>query len=227
MIITAASRGIGAGCAKALARKGYRLVLMARSPEVLSLADELEGTAVQGSVSNADDLKKVVDTALRAFGRVDAVVNNTGHAAKGPLLDLTDQEWFDGFELLYLNVVRMTRIVTPLMLQQGCGAFVNISSFAAREPAAEFPVSAPIRRALSAYCKIYSELHAEKNIRMNNILPGWIDSDGSGKISEDIPMRRFGLPEEIGKVAAFLVSKEAAYLTGQDIAVDGGLLSSI
>ena len=93
------------------------------------MADELGGVAVLGSVTENNDLKKLVEVALDKYGRIDAVVNNTGHPAKGPLLDISDEAWHKGLDLLLLNVIRMARLVTPIMQQQGGGAIVNISTF--------------------------------------------------------------------------------------------------
>src|SRR5215471_12964475 len=130
-IVTAASRGMGAACAGELARRGYALALMARTEEILSIGKELRAFAIQGSVEKEADLQRLVQSTLSHYGRIDAVVNNTGHVAKGDLLEITDEQWTNGLDLLLLNVVRMARLITPLMLKQGRGVFINISSFAA------------------------------------------------------------------------------------------------
>jgi NAD(P)-dependent dehydrogenase (short-subunit alcohol dehydrogenase family) len=227
-IITAASRGMGAACAKELASRGYTVVLMARSDDVLKLAEELNGVGFKGSVIRENDLKSLVKIALDRFDRIDAVVNNTGHPAKGAILEISDQDWHDGLDLLLLNVVRMARLVTPVMERQKGGALVNISTFAAVEPAARFPVSATLRSALASFAKLFSDRYAASNIRMNNILPGFIDSYAvDDQIKGSIPMQRPGKVSEIAKTAAFLLSPEADYITGQNIRVDGGLTRSI
>jgi NAD(P)-dependent dehydrogenase (short-subunit alcohol dehydrogenase family) len=223
-MITAASRGIGAACARTLAARGYRVALLARSEDVHSLATELSGIAVQGSVASEADLRHLVETALAQFGSIDAVVNNTGHVAKGDLLDLSDQDWHDGVDLLLLNVVRMARLVTPVMLNRG-GAIVNISSFAARQPGLRFPISATLRAALGNFVKLYSERYAANQIRMNNVLPGWIDSHAVDEESrQSIPAGRAGTPEEVAAAVAFLVSDDARYIAGESLLVDGGLV---
>lgn len=227
-IITAASQGIGAGCARELADQGYRVVLMSRSEVIKAFAQDLGGIGLTGSVTEEKDLRALVDTTLRAYGRIDAVVNNTGHPPKGRLLELTDADWHAGLDMLVLNVIRMARLVTPVLLHQGGGAIVNISTFAAFEPTAKFPVSASLRAALAGFTKLYADQYASQNIRMNNLLPSYIENhllDEETRIA--IPMRRSGMVSEVAKTVAFLLSPAAGYITGQNIRIDGGLTRSL
>ena len=227
-IITAASKGMGAGCARALANVGYKVVLLARSESVLTLADELGGVALQGDITDPDVLKQLVDLAVSTYGRVDAVVNNTGHPPKGDLLEIPDEDWHMAMDLILLSVVRLSRLVVPMMQAQGGGALVNITAFGAVEPKLGFPVSSAIRSALSAFTKLFADRYAAENIRMNSILPGFIETwDVDNATREQIPMNRAGTVEEIGKTAVFLLSDDAGYITGQNIIVDGGLTRSI
>ncbi len=227
-VITGGGRGMGEACARALAARGYALVLMSPGGSAEALADALGGVAVNGSVTEAGDLARLADAAMAAHGRIDAVVNNSGFAPKGPLLDIPDADWVAGMDMVLLNVIRMARLVTPIMQAQGGGSFVNITTYAAVEPSPAYPVSATFRAAVSAYAKLYADAHASDGIRMNNILPGFIDTHGSDEaVARTIPAGRFGLPEEIGETAAFLLSDAAGYITGQNIRVDGGLTRSL
>ncbi len=228
VIVTAASRGIGAACARELAGRGYAVAAMARSAEIHTLAGELGGLGYVGSVDQQGDLAGVVQQTLDAYGRIDAVVNNTGHPGTGELLTLSDAEWHGALDLLVLNVVRMARLVTPVMERQGGGAMVNISSFGAVEPGAAYPLSSALRAALSAVTKLYADRYARANVRMNNVLPGFVDSHAATQQTlETIPMGRQATVTEVAKTVAFLLSEDANYITGQNVRVDGGLTRSL
>jgi NAD(P)-dependent dehydrogenase (short-subunit alcohol dehydrogenase family) len=223
-IVTAAGGGIGAAVARELAAGGYRLALLSRSAAVEQLAQELGGIAVRGSVTEAADLERLVTVCRERHGRIDAVVNHTGHPPRGPLLEIPDRDWHAGLDMLVLNVVRICRLVTPLMVAQGGGAIVNISTFATFEPEPAYPVSASLRAALAGFTKLYADQHAAAGIRMNNVLPGFIDSlPHSEDNRRRVPAQRIGTVQEMAKTIAFLLSDGAAYITGQNLRVDGGL----
>lgn len=227
-IVTAAGKGIGAAIAKALIESGYQVSLMSNSGGAVALAEELGGIGMTGSVTELDDLKKLVDATMEKYGRIDAVVNNTGHPPKGDILAISDDDWHLGLELLILHVARMARLVTPIFEQQGGGAIVNISTFSAFEPDPAFPVSSSLRAGLAGYTKLYADRYAEAGIRMNNVLPGFMDNyPESAEIVEKIPMKRYAKVEEVAKTVRFLLSEEAGYITGQNIHVDGGITRSI
>ena len=218
---------MGAACARTLSKENYKLVLMSRTENVLELASDLNAVGMVGDVINQNDLSKVVDLALDSYGQIDAIVNNTGHPPKGDLLKITDSEWKEAFDLLLLNVVRISRLVVPIMKKNG-GTIVNISSYSAKDPNLSFPTSSTIRAGLSAFVKLFADQYAKDGIRMNNILPGFIDSfDVSDEIRSTIPSKREGKVDEIANTVVFLLSNKSSYITGQNIRVDGGLGRSI
>jgi NAD(P)-dependent dehydrogenase (short-subunit alcohol dehydrogenase family) len=227
-IITAAGKGIGAAIARELAADGYQVALLSNTGGAKNLAEELGGLGYTGSVTEAKDLSKMVDKTMEHYSRIDAVVNNTGHPPKGELLEIPDVDWQTGLDMLLLNVVRMARLVTPIMENQNGGAFVNISTFSAFEPELDFPVSSSLRAALGSFTKLFADRYASSGIRMNNILPGYVDSYPMNEETlAEIPAGRYGKVEEIAKTARFLLSPEAGYITGQNIRVDGGLTHSV
>ncbi len=227
-IVTAAGRGMGAAIAHELAGAGYRLALLSNSGGAEAVAKVLDGISHTGSVTEVKDLERLVEKTLGSYGRIDAVVSNTGHPPKGPLLEISDADWHLGLDITLLNVVRMARLVTPIMLEQGGGAFVNISTFAAFEPSLDFPVSSSLRAALGSFSKLYADQYAPHGIRMNNVLPGYIDSYPESEANlRQIPAGRYGTVGEIAGTVRFLLSDEAGYITGQNIRVDGGITRAV
>jgi NAD(P)-dependent dehydrogenase (short-subunit alcohol dehydrogenase family) len=227
-IVTASGSGMGAACARELAQRGYAVALMSTSGKAEALAKELGGLGLTGSVTEESDLKALVGGTLERYGRVDGVINSTGHPASGEVLELTDGQWHEALDLVVLNVVRIARLVTPAMLRQGGGAIVNVSTFSAFEPSPTFPLSSSLRAALAGFTKLYADRYAADGVRMNNVLPGYIESfEIDEETRESIPMRRRGTLEEIAKAVAFLVSSDSSYMTGQNLRVDGGLTRSV
>jgi len=227
-LVTGAGKGMGAGCARELAARGWQVALLSPSGGAEKLAKELGGVGVTGSVVETADLQRLADAALGKWGRIDGVVISTGHPPKGDLLALDDDAWKTGLDLVILDVVRLARIVTPVMEKQGGGAFVNISTFAAFEPDLLFPISCAMRAGLGAFAKLYADRYAKAGIRMNNLLPGFIDSlPVKDAILPRIPMGRYGKVAELAKTAAVLLSDDAGYLTGQNIRVDGGVTRGV
>jgi len=197
-LITAGGSGMGAAAARRLADDGFRVAILSSSGKGEALATELGGVGVTGSNRSNDDLARLVDLAMTTWGRIDVLVNSAGHGPRAPVLELSDDDWHRGMEVYFLNVVRPTRLVTPIMLAQGGGAIINISTFAAFEPDPVFPTSGVFRAGLAAFTKLYADKYAARNIRMNNVLPGFIDSlPEKEEFRARIPMGRYGRTAEI------------------------------
>ncbi|MBX5165926.1 MULTISPECIES: SDR family oxidoreductase [unclassified Rhizobium] len=227
-LITAGGSGMGAAAARKLAADGYRIAVLSSSGKGEALARELGGVGVTGSNLVNDDVKRLVDLAMEKWGRIDALVNSAGHGPRAPILEITDEDWHKGMEVYFLSAVRPIRLVTPIMEAQGGGAIVNISTAWAFEPSPMFPTSAFARAGLASFTKIFADTYASKTIRMNNVLPGWIDSlPATDERRDSVPMGRYGTAEEIAATVAFLLSEGAGYITGQNIRVDGGITRSV
>ena len=227
-IITAGGSGMGAGAARRLAADGFRVAILSSSGKGEQLAEELGGIGVTGSNQSNDDLRRLVDAAVDRWGRIDALVNSAGHGPRAPVLELTDEQWHTGMDTYFMNAVRPTRLVTPIMQAQKSGAIVNISTFAAFEPDPVFPTSGVFRAGLAAFTKLFADKYAPDNIRMNNVLPGFIDSLPENEaFKHRIPMGRYGTVDEVSELISLLASDKAAYITGQNIRIDGGITRSV
>ena len=227
-LITAGGSGMGADAARRLAAENHDIAILSSSGKGEALASELGGIGLTGSNREMADVQRIIDMAMERWGRIDVVVNSAGHGPKGPVLEISDEDWHTGMEVYLLNVIRPARILAPLMAAQGGGTIINISTFAAFEPDPLFPTSGVFRAALASFTKLFADKYAADNIRMNNILPGFIDSLPE---TEDrrarIPMGRYGKAVEVSSLIAYLASDEAAYITGQNIRIDGALTRSV
>jgi NAD(P)-dependent dehydrogenase (short-subunit alcohol dehydrogenase family) len=227
-VVTAGGSGMGAAVARRLAAEGFHVGVLSSSGKGEALAEQLGGVGVTGSNQSTDDLARLVDRVLARWGRVDVLVNSAGHGPRGPILEISDEDWHRGMDTYLMNVIRPTRLVTPHMQRQKGGAIINISTAWAFEPSAMFPTSAVFRAGLASFTKVFADTYAADNLRMNNVLPGWIDSlPATEARRESVPMRRYGTSEEIAATVAFLASDGAAYITGQNLRVDGGLTRSV
>jgi len=199
-IVAAGGSGMGAAAAAELARGGFKVAILSSSGKGEALAGQLGGLGVTGSNQSNEDLKRLVDETVREWGRVDVLVNSAGHGPRAPILDLRQQ----------------------------AGVIINISTFAAFEPDPAFPTSSVFRAGLASFAKIYADNYAAYNIRMNNLLPGFIDSfPEKAELRQRIPLKRYGKVEEIAATIAFLASDAAAYISGQNIRIDGGITRSV
>ena len=227
-LIIGGGSGIGADSAKKLASTGYEVAVMSSSGKGEALGKELGGLGFTGSNLIPDDLSAFVDAAKERFGRIDGVVNCAGHGPKGDIDEISDEDWHLGMDVYLLNVIRATRLVLPVMQAQRSGSIVNISTFAVFEPDPDFPTSAVFRAGLAGYTKLFSTKHAAEGIRMNNVLPGFIDSlPEKPERTARIPAGRYAKVRELSEVISFLISDASSYITGQNLRVDGGLTASV
>ncbi len=224
----ASGSGMGADAAKHLHSKGYKIAIMSSSGKGENLAKDLGVLGFTGSNLLSEDIKNFINKVNNEYGKVDILVNSAGHGPKGSILEISDDEWIKGMEVYFLNVVRAARIITPIMQKENNGSIINISTFAIFEPDSNFPTSGVFRSGLAAFTKIYSDKYAKNNIRMNNILPGFIDSlPAKEEFLKRIPLQRYGKVSEISAVVEMLASEGGAYITGQNIRVDGGITRSV
>lgn len=227
-VIIAGGSGMGAGAATRLAADGYKVAILSSSGKGEALAKELGGVGITGSNQSNEDIAKLMDMAVDKWGRIDVLVNSAGHGPRAPVLEITDEDWHTGMDVYFLNVVRPTRLVAPIMIKQRSGSIINISTFAAFEPDPVFPTSGVFRAGLAAYTKLFADKYAADNVRINNVLPGFIDSlPEKEEFLTRVPMKRYGKTEEISATIGFLASEGAGYITGQNIRVDGGVTRSV
>lgn len=227
-VITAGGSGMGAAAARKLAEDGYKVAILSSSGKGEALAQELGGVGVTGSNLVAVDMQRLVDLTMQKWGRIDALVNSAGHGPRAAILEISDEDWHRGMEVYFLSAVRAIRLVAPIMVAQGGGAIVNISTAWVTQPSAMFPTSAAFRASLATFTKIFADDYAPKGVRINNVLPGWTDSlPATDERRDSVPMGRYGTAEEIAATIAFLLSEGAGYITGQNIRVDGGLIRSV
>ena len=228
-VITAGGSGMGAAAARRLAADGFAVGILSSSGKGEALAAELGGIGVTGSNQNAEDVQRLIDAVMAKFGRIDVLVNSAGHGPRSALLDITDEGWHQGFEIYFLSAVRPIRAVTPIFEAQGTGgSIINITTFATFEPDPAFPTSGVARAGLAAFTKLYADKYAAQGIRINNLLPGFINSlPEKEEFRARIPMGRYGKVEEIAGTVSFLASDAAGYITGQNLRVDGGITRSV
>lgn len=227
-LIVGGGSGIGADAARIMSERNYDVGVMSSSGKGEALGNALGGLGYTGSNLVTDDLSGFVNAAMDRFGRIDAVINCAGHGPKGDIDEISDEDWHLGMDYYLMNVIRMTRLVTPIMQKQKSGSIVNVSTFAVFEPDPDFPTSAVFRASLAGFTKLYSSKHAASGIRMNNVLPGFIDSlpEKPDRVAR-IPAGRYAKVAELSETIHFLASDASSYITGQNLRVDGGLTASV
>ena len=223
-VIVGGGKGMGAAVAREMNKRHYRLALMSPSENCEKLANELNGIAVRGKAENAADTQALFDATMEKYGRIDSLLIHVGGPPKGDLLDISDEDWIKANEMVLLPVIRMSKFVTPIMKDQGGGSIVNITTFSAFEPSLTFPTSSVYRVGVSSFTKLYSDRYGSSNIRMNCLLPGFTDSlDLPQKFADMSTFKRLASAEEQARAAAFLLSDDSTYITGQSIRSDGGV----
>jgi 3-oxoacyl-[acyl-carrier protein] reductase len=247
-LVAAASHGLGKASAFALAQEGAHLVICSRNEEsVQQTANEIRAKtgatvlSVVADVSRKEDIERLVQTAIKRFGTVHVLVNNAGGPPTGHVLSIPEEEWEKGIQLTLMSVIRLVREVLPFMEKQHWGRIVSIVSIVAKQPINELLISATLRPGILGLSKVLSNQYAKDNITVNTICPGLILTKRQEELSvsraadkkmtleeyladsaKAIPAGRFGSPEEIGNVVAFLASEQASYINGVNLLVDGG-----
>lgn len=247
-LVSAASSGLGRASAAALAREGARVAILSRrETELQTVAQEIGAAlAVRCDLSQAADIESAIQRVQSELGPVDILVNNCGGPPGGSFTSITESQWMESFEQVFLSTLRMTRAVLPGMRERKWGRVINIVSTSVEQPIPGLILSNAYRPAIAGWAKTLAAEVANDGVLVNCVSPGRIRtnrtatmdraaSEQTGKTiaqieaerSATVPMHRYGTPEEFGAVVAFLASERASYLTGSVIRVDGGLVSSI
>ncbi len=223
-LIVGGGSGMGAAVAREMSKRDYKLALMSPSENCEKLALELDAVACRGRAENERDTQAVFDLAMDTYGRIDSALIHVGGPPKGDLLSISEEDWDKAHEMVLKPVIRMAKLITPVMQKQGGGSIVNITTFSAFEPSLTFPTSSVYRVGVSSFAKLYSDRYGADNIRMNCLLPGFTDSlDLPQKFAEMSTLGRLARAEEQAKAAAFLLSDDSSYITGQSLRCDGGV----
>lgn len=254
VIVTAASKGLGKAVATEFAREGAHVLISSRNEEALKqtaeeIKEETDNSNVDFAVcdmKNSSDIKQLVNKAVETCGTVDVLINNAGGPPAGKFLDMDDADWYHAFELNLLSFIRTTREVIPYMKEQSRGYIVNLASSSIKQTLDNLVLSNTMRPGVVGLAKSLSQELSADNILINTVGPGTIETDRITELNktkadqqdlsveeikkaaeEEIPMKRYGKPQEFAKVIVFLASGANTYITGQSLVVDGGLVKAL
>jgi 3-oxoacyl-[acyl-carrier protein] reductase len=242
-VVTGSSRGLGLASAAALVAEGCRVVVCARGAERLDAAvtalrqgagEASRVTGVVADLATADGVASVIGRAAEVYGGLDILVNNVGLARGATIVDTSDAEWQEAFDLTLFPAVRASRLAVPLMRRRGGGAIIMIASIWGRESGGRMTYNA-VKAAEISLAKSMAQQLARDNIRVNSVAPGSISFPGgswhkrqqedpqgmAAFVAREIPFGRFGTPEEVGHAVAFLASSKASWISGASLPVDG------
>jgi len=253
-VVPAASKGIGLGVAKVLAIEGCKVVISSRDQDSISKARDAivketgnkDVYSVKADLTAKADVDFLIDEATRKFGIVDILAYNTGPPKPGTFADLNDADWEQGVRLLLMSAVWLTKQVIPGMVQKKWGRLIYIASSTLRQPVPSLVLSNTVRLSLAGLSKSIALEYGSKGITSNGIMQGHILTDRQRQVAQDVssrtgkgldetmkqmlqdvPVGRYGLPEEVGYLVAFLASEKASYVNGTMLAIDGGLIRSV
>ncbi|NES19492.1 MAG: SDR family oxidoreductase [Symploca sp. SIO3E6] len=251
-LVCAASSGIGKAIARSLASEGVRVAICSRNEKNLRIAQEAlqaesgsQIVSVVADLSLKSDIDRLVETVQTELGSIEILVNNVGGPAPGGLMELSEEEWSEAWQLSLMSVVRLTKAVVPGMIEQQWGRIVAIASSTAKQPREELLLSSTIRASVAAFNKAISARLALHNILIHTVSPGPIATERVRKLTEDmavtknisfeqaqqylvdeLPMGRMGKPEEVASLVTYLVSQQSSFMTGNFMAIDGGQLKT-
>jgi 3-oxoacyl-[acyl-carrier protein] reductase len=234
-LVTGGTSGLGLATAQTLVDEGARVVVSSRRSRSVDAAVEMLGGQERAAgvvADNADPATPalLIRTATERFGRLDGALVSVGGPPSGTAMDASDEQWQHAFETVFLGAVRLARAVARVVGDSGAIALVLSSSV--RSPLSHLAISNGLRPGLAMYAKTLADELGPRGVRVLSLLPGRIDTPrlqslGVGPSVEDIPLRRLGTPAEFGRVAAFVLSPAASYLTGVVVSVDGGMLRAL
>lgn len=223
-VVVGGGKGMGGAIAREMHNRNYKLALMSPSENCEILASELNGIALRGKAENSSDTEALINLTMEHYGRIDSLLIHVGGPPKGDLLEISEEDWVKANEMVLMPVIRLAKLVTPIMQSQGGGSIVNITTFSAFEPSLTFPTSSVYRVGVSSFTKLYSDRYGADNIRMNCLLPGFTDSlDLPQKFADMSVFKRLATSQEQAKAAAFLLTDDSGFITGQSIRADGGV----